>query len=64
MSPRLKTLRWVGEPLDYMERWYIDYCDKSGDLCHVWVEACGKEDAIQTAKSEYWDIDRIIQVHK
>lgn len=47
-----------------MYTYYIDYNDKSGDLCHIWVEADNKEEAIQQAKSEYWDIDEIIQVRK
>lgn len=46
-----------------MKRWYIDYNDKSGDLCHIWVEASSKEEAIETARHEWWDIDEIIQVY-
>ncbi len=42
----------------------VDYIDKSEDLCHVWVEAESKEDAIQEVKHEYWDVKEIIQVCK
>ena len=47
-----------------MEKYYIDYIDKSGDLCHVWVMASSKDDAKQQARREYWDIGKIIQVRK
>ena len=47
-----------------ISRWYIDYEDKSGDLCHIWVEACNKQNAIEVAKLEYWDIANIISVKK
>lgn len=45
-------------------KWYVDYMDKGGDLCHVWVEADSKDDAISQVRSEYWDIDEIISVHQ
>ena len=45
-----------------MKTYYIDYYDKSGDLCHVWVKAMNKQDAIEEARSEWWDIDEIIEV--
>lgn len=44
--------------------WYIDYTDKSGDLCHIWVKAYDRQDAIENAKHEYWDIANIISVRK
>lgn len=44
--------------------YYVDYMDKSGDLSHVWVDADSKEDAEAQARSEYWDIDEIISIHK
>ena len=47
-----------------MKKYYIDYTDKEGDLCHVWVNADSKEDAKCQAKSEYWDIDEIISIHR
>ena len=51
------------KPVEYKtSRWYIDYEDKSGDLCHIWVEAYDKQDAIEAAKVEYWDIANIISV--
>lgn len=43
-------------------KYTIDYVDKNDDLCHVWVQASGKEEAKRVAKREYWDIARIIQV--
>ena len=51
------------KPVEYnTNRWYIDYEDKSGDLCHIWVKAYDKQDAIEAAKVEYWDIANIISV--
>lgn len=51
------------KPVEYKtSRWYIDYEDKSGDLCHIWVKAYDKQDAIEAAKLEYWDIANIISV--
>lgn len=45
-------------------KYYVDYMDKGRDLCHVWVDADSKQDAISQVRSEYWDIDEIISVHK
>lgn len=47
-----------------MRRFYVDYSDKGGDLCHAWVFADSKQDAINQVKREYWDIDEIISVHQ
>lgn len=47
-----------------MNRYIIDYTDRCGDLNHVWVTAMNERDAIDQAKSEYWDIEDIIQVKK
>lgn len=47
-----------------MKKYYIDYTDKEGDLCHVWVNADSKQDAESKVKREYWDIDEIISIHK
>ena len=53
------------KPVEYKtSRWYIDYEDRSGDLCHIWVEAYDEQDAIENAKQEYWDIVNIISVKK
>ena len=46
-----------------MKKYYIDYVDKSEDLCHVWVEAEDKQDAESQVRSEYWNIDHIISIH-
>ena len=45
-------------------RWYCDYRDKYGDLCHVWCEAESKEKARSYFLSEWWDIKEIISIHK
>lgn len=53
------------KPVEHkISRWYIDYEDKSGDLCHIWVEAYDRQEAIESAKHEYWDIANIISVRK
>lgn len=43
---------------------YVSYEDRGGDLCHVWVNADSKEDAINQVKHEYWDIAEIISINK
>lgn len=45
-------------------KYYIDYIDKDGDLCHVWVTATSEEEAINQVEQEYWDIENIISIHK
>ena len=51
------------KPIEYKtSRWYIDYEDRSGDLCHIWVKAYDKQDAIEAARLKYWDISNIISV--
>lgn len=45
-------------------KFYVDYEDKEGDLCHVWVNASSKQEAEGQAKREYWDIENIISIHK
>ncbi len=45
-------------------KYYIDYTDKSGDLCHVWVYAQSESEAEYKVRSEYWDIREIIQIRK
>jgi len=45
-----------------LHRYDVDYTDKSGDLCHVWVVAYSKDDAKSKALHEYWDIKEIDQV--
>lgn len=47
-----------------MARYYVDYMDKSDDLCHVWVEADSKEEARSEVESEYWDIKEILDIWK
>ena len=47
-----------------MKTFYIDYYDKTGDLCHVWVEARDKEDDEEEARHEWWDIEEIISIRE
>lgn len=47
-----------------MKTYYIDYYDKSGDLCHIWVNASNKAEAESEARSEYWDIAEIIDIRE
>ena len=47
-----------------MNKYYVRYTDKSGDLSTVWVNASSEQDAIFRAKHEYWDIDNIIMCYK
>lgn len=47
-----------------MNKYYIKYTDKSGDLSTVWVIANSEQDAIFQAKHEYWDIDNIIMCYQ
>ena len=64
-APKIATKKSTNKqkPVEYKtSRWYIDYEDKSGDLCHIWVKAYDKQDAIEAAKLEYWDIANIISV--
>jgi hypothetical protein len=46
-----------------MKTYYIDYIDKQGDLCHVWVEAVSKEDAKLQVRREYWNVNEIISCY-
>ena len=64
-KPMTKKSTNKQKPVEYKtSRWYIDYEDRSGDLCHIWVEAYDRQDAIENAKHEYWDIVNIISVRK
>ena len=47
-----------------MNKYYVRYTDKSGDLSTVWVNATSREDAIFRAKHEYWDIENIIDCYQ
>lgn len=45
--------------------YYITYTSSSDhDCCSVWTEADSKEEAIRNVRSEYWDIEEIIEVRK
>ena len=45
-----------------MKEFKVSYMTNEDDLCHVRVFAYDKEGAKAEARSEYWDIDEIIQV--
>ena len=45
-----------------MKDWKVSYMTKEDDLCHVRVEAYDEDGAKEQARSEYWDIEDIIQV--
>lgn len=47
-----------------MNKYYIDYTAKDGDLCHIWTMADSKQDAIDYLMSEYWNVGEVIQVIK
>lgn len=47
-----------------MKKFYIDYYDKSGDLCHIWVNASNKAEAESEARSEWWDIAEIVSIRE
>jgi hypothetical protein len=47
-----------------MARYIIRYTTKDGDLCGCWVEADCKDEAINAAYDEHWDIDDIVSVTK
>lgn len=54
------------EEKDTRSIWYIDYMEffEGGDVAHVWVRANSKEEAIQEAKHDHWDIGEIINVYR
>ena len=46
-------------------RWYCDYISKTdGDVAHVWCEAETRAEAESYFKSEDWDIEEILSIHK
>lgn len=44
-----------------MKKWYITYKSSDGDIARIWLTASSKNQAIQEAKREYWDIKEIIE---
>ena len=40
--------------------WKVYYKPKGNDLAKVWVTANSREEAIRKVRSEYWDIEEII----
>lgn len=47
-----------------MKKFIVRYYDLSGELCSVWVEANTKEKAKEEVYSEYWDIQKIVEVYE
>lgn len=47
-----------------MNKYYVKYIDKSGDLSTVWVNASSNNDAVSAAKMEYHDIVNIVDCYK
>jgi hypothetical protein len=47
-----------------MAKYVIRYTTKDGDFSGCWVEADSKDEAINAAYDEYWDIDNIVSVNK
>lgn len=48
-----------------MKHYYVDYISSTDhDICHVWVSADSKQQAIEEVKSEYWDIEEIVDCHE
>lgn len=45
-------------------KYYVDYTDKSGDLCHVWVDAESATQAEGEVLCEYHDVREIISIRK
>lgn len=47
-----------------MKTYYITYRSSSDHDCTtVWTKASSEEDAIDYVKSEYWDIEEILDVY-
>ena len=43
--------------------YYVTYTSSTDhDCCTVWTEANSKQEAISNVKSEYWDVEEIIEV--
>ena len=48
-----------------MKTYYITYRSSTdGDCCAVWTNANSKDEAIDDVKSEYWDIETILEVRE
>lgn len=47
-----------------MNKYCIDYISKNGNVCCVWVVANNEVEAEAVAKSEYSDINNVINVVK
>ena len=46
-----------------MKKYYVTYRSSTDhDCCTIWTNARSAQDAINYAKSEYWDIEEILDV--
>ena len=46
-----------------MSKYYVTYRSSTDhDCCTVWTNARSKQEAIEDVKSEYWDVESIIDV--
>ncbi len=43
-------------------KFYIDYLDTEGDICHYWTEALTKEEAERQFYEDMWDVDSILTI--
>lgn len=47
-----------------MSKWIVTYEDKYGDLSHVRVNADNITDAEMEVRSEYWNVDTIVDIYE
>lgn len=45
-----------------MAKYVIRYTTQDGDLCGCWVEADTREEAIDRAYEEHWNINEVLTV--
>ena len=51
-------------PQTIMGKYYVTYTSSiDHDCCTVWTEANSKQEAIDDVRSEYWDIEEIIDCY-
>ena len=48
-----------------MYKYYVDYISSTDhDICHVWTMADSASQAESDVRSEYWDIEEIVDVRR
>lgn len=45
-------------------KYYVSYNTKDGDYTTVWVNADSASEAESEVRSEYWDVDEIVNIRK